>query len=68
MKDVTYIGKEVNHKICEHCPYNDTCTTVCFAVECLVQIALETKILKKLEMLDNAADLLDLENSIKGDD
>lgn len=65
MGDVLRAFTEVNHKLCESCPHNDSCTSVCIAIECLVQICLESKIIKRLEMIDNASDLLDLNNSFK---
>lgn len=56
--------RPVNHPLCGDCPKNGiSCRendNVCLPLEMFVQICKEPKSMKRLEYIDNVADMLDL--------
>lgn len=66
--DFTQHIHSVDHELCRKCPHDETCSSVCIAIETLVQLAKVRSPMAQLEYVYNIGSQLDLENSFTADD
>jgi hypothetical protein len=66
--DFSNYRRNVNHELCRQCPHDETCTSVCIAIETLVQLAKVRSPMAQIEYVHNIGTQLDLENSFTAKD
>lgn len=66
--DFTQHIRIVDHELCRECEHDKTCSSVCVAIETLVQLAKVRSLMAQLEYVYNIGTRLDLENSFTGSD
>jgi hypothetical protein len=56
----------MNHELCRQCPHDETCDSVCMAIETLVQLCKVKSPMQQIEYVYNIGTHLDLDNSFSG--